>query len=145
MSPVLEDPRVQPQRVAPPPRRQPRVLLAEDDEALRALLASTLRGEGFLVDEVPDGRALLHALAGELDATRAPDLLVTDLRLPGASGLEAVLALRAHDPWLPVLMITAFGDPLTHARAREMGVDVILDKPFELEHLIEWAHQLTEA
>lgn len=116
------------------PRHAPRVLLAEDDPEMRALMAWALRADGYEVHEVGDGDALLQALGTVEAGEEGPDLVVTDVQMPGASGLEVLERLRRSRARLPVLLVTAFGDWETHARAERLGAEV-LDKPIELDDL----------
>jgi DNA-binding response OmpR family regulator len=117
--------------------RPRRVLLAEDDPSMRRLLAGTLRRDGFQVIEVENGAELL-ALVGSLlldpAAAGSVDLVISDIRMPGASGLEVLARLRAGDRVTPVFLITAFGDPATHAEAQRLGARTF-DKPFDLREL----------
>jgi DNA-binding response OmpR family regulator len=113
-----------------------RILLAEDDRAMRQLIATTLRRDRYSVVEVGDGHELLAAVAPAFaTGTDGVDLVITDVRLPGRSGLEALAALRAHDWSTPVIVITAFGDAALHEEANRLGADVVLDKPFDLDDL----------
>lgn len=112
-----------------------RVLVAEDDGAMRDLIAASLGAAGFVVELVDDGGALRERLGpGAADAP-LPQVVVSDLRMPGWTGLKALRFLQRHHPTIPVVLITAFGDPATHARARELGAAAVFDKPFELGSL----------
>ena len=111
-----------------------RVLLADDDLELRHLLSSELRQAGYAVTEVGSGTDLLDRLASDLIESAQPqfDLLVSDVRMPGWSGLEVLGGLRRAGLGLPVVLITAFGDPKTHRTAHKLGAE-LLDKPFDLD------------
>ena len=113
-----------------------RVLLAEDDRELRSLLAAKLRKEGCVVQEAETGLELLEHL-GDLNLRDEMfDLIVTDIRMPGLTGLAVIEGLRNGDmpgSWgIPVIMMTAFGDEDTHLEAKRLGA-VIFDKPFDLD------------
>jgi len=111
------------------------VLLAEDDDALRLLLASVLRADGHVVVEVGDGDALLsHLRAVRLGALAlpVPDVIVCDLRMPGTDGLQALARLRREGWRMPMILMTAFGDATKHAEAHQLGAALVLDKPFRL-------------
>lgn len=112
-----------------------RILLAEDHAETRALLASRLRKDGYEVVEVSNGRQLLIEMGSALlgDSDSYPDLVITDVRMPGLSGLQVLAGLRASCWSTPVIIITAFGDDEVHAEARRLGVSGVLDKPFDLE------------
>ena len=115
-----------------------RLLLAEDDSELRALLATSLREDGFDVVEVGDGNALVDRLAeamaadGSLDGF---DIVVSDIRMPGFSALEVMIGMRRMLFRTPVVLITAFGDPKTHERAKRLGASLVIDKPFDVDEL----------
>jgi CheY-like chemotaxis protein len=130
---------------------QTRVLLAEDDEDMRVLLSTALRREGYAVEEVVDGSALLDRLAsgllaGELAGERPlPDLIISDIRMPGWSGIDVLASLRQSDWAMPVILITAFGDPETHEQARRLGAATLLDKPFDVGELLDAARAILPA
>jgi CheY-like chemotaxis protein len=112
-----------------------RVLLAEDDSDLRELIAHVLRADGLEVVEVESGTQLL-ALLGTAPASAERDgpaeLVVSDLRMPGLTGLGVLQRLKETGRHVPFILITAFGDAETHAAARRLGATAVLDKPFEL-------------
>ncbi|WP_438024134.1 response regulator [Sorangium sp. So ce233] len=114
-----------------------RVLLAEDDRELRLLLATALRRDGYEVLEARDGNHLLEIMGESLVSSGgAPlDIVVSDIRMPGKSGLELLAGLRRDDWSTPVVLITAFGDPETHAEAYGLGADAVLDKPLDVDDL----------
>jgi DNA-binding response OmpR family regulator len=112
----------------------PLVLLAEDDEDVRALAELVLRREGFDVRAVPDGEAALAAAA-----ERTPAVAVLDVSMPRMDGLETARRLRerAGTSAVPIMLLTA---RVTHAdreRGRQAGVDAQLDKPFSPAVLAE--------
>lgn len=122
-----------PQRYGRPARR--RVLLVEDDPEMRELMALTLRADGYEVREAADGAEALRVLG--TSAAEGPeriDLVVSDVRMPGCSGLEMLQRLRGAPSEIPVVLVTAFGDRETHARARRLGA-ALLDKPFDMDDL----------
>lgn len=113
---------------------RPCILLADDDVEMRMLLALTLKGEGYEVVECANGAEILEQFPQDSAATTSPRLalLVTDLRMPGISGLELLGRLRHRRGVPPVILITAFGDEQTHLQARQLGAAASLDKPFEI-------------
>lgn len=117
----------------------PRVLVAEDDRAMRALVCLALRRAGLEVIEATDGTAF-SAHVDRL-ASDPVDLIVTDVRMPGPSGLEVLEHLRASDTTTPVIVMTAFADDRSRERAQALGA-ALLDKPFELMDLRALALQL---
>jgi CheY-like chemotaxis protein len=123
----------------PAPQPQRNVLLAEDDGDLRSLLAETLRADGFAVVECPHGLALVDELASRLAAgERAFDVVVSDVRMPGVTGLSVLEGLSEWDELrgVPIILITAFGEPRLHELARRFGAASLLEKPFEMTALL---------
>jgi CheY-like chemotaxis protein len=121
------------------------ILLAEDDDAMRNVLAAQLRGNGYTVKEIPDGEALIRYLERAFrnqDAQALPDLIISDIHMPNADGLEVMEWLRERDWTIPVIVITAFGDEDVHAEAERLGVVAVLDKPFEFNQLHEFIKEL---
>jgi CheY-like chemotaxis protein len=112
----------------------PLVFLAEDDPELRELLARRLRRLGCDVIELRSGSELLEQLKGA-PVLDPPDLVISDQRMPGATGLDVLSTLRATGVSAPFVLITAFGDPELHAEARRRGAAAVFDKPFELDDL----------
>lgn len=131
-------------RLLPAPRR-PRVAVAEDNVEMRRLIAATLRGDGYDVVEAGDGPELisrLESLGGEQGPPRtAVELIVSDLRMPGLSGLDVLGAIRDGNWRTPFILITAFGDEETHREAHDLGARAVLDKPFDLERLRTLVHE----
>src|SRR5262245_46918642 len=120
------------------PPKAPRILVAEDDAEMRNLLAATLRRHGYEVVEARNGEQLLDLIGSELlhPHTNAPvDLVISDVRMPGWSGLDVLAGLRSADWATPFIVITAFGDFDTHAEARRLGALAVFDKPFDLDDL----------
>ncbi|QDF99108.1 two-component system response regulator OmpR [Azoarcus sp. DD4] len=107
-------------------------LLVVDDEAeLRALLARYLGSRGYTVRQAAD--------AGEMDRLLARehfDVLILDLMLPGEDGLSACRRLRTAGDAVPILMLTARGDPIDRIIELESGADDYLPKPFEPRELL---------
>jgi DNA-binding response OmpR family regulator len=113
----------------------PVVLLVEDDVEMREMLAFLLRRDGCRVVEMQDGSdaiTWLGAGAFEGELQRVPALIVSDIRLPAASGLDILAGISRVSHGVPVILITGFGDEETHARARALGAERVLDKPFAM-------------
>ena len=121
------------------PGRRARVLLAEDDGELRRLLREALQAGGYDVVEVTDGGRLLVRLGQEYRSGRPEesfDVMVSDVRMPVCTGLQIVESLRLARSRIPVILITAFGDDTTRAKAERLGA-VLLDKPFDVDELVK--------
>jgi CheY-like chemotaxis protein len=126
--------------------RRARVLVAEDDENMRVLVADILRRDGCEVEEVVDGRGLLlrlgEALLARHDRERF-DLVVSDVRMPFCSGLDVLKKVRLSRQPMPVLLMTAFGEEGLDARVRALG-GRLLDKPFTPPALRQVVRELLE-
>ena len=107
-----------------------RVLLAEDDAMIGAAVRDRLRGQGFAVDWVRDGRAADAALGGEVY-----DLLLLDLGLPGREGLAVLKSLRERGSTLPVVILTARDAVDDRVAGLDAGADDYVVKPFDLKEL----------
>lgn len=117
-----------------------RVLLAEDDRAMRELLEIALRRRGYEVVAVRNGLDLLCVLEEELGDSDQPPVgtvIVSDIRMPHVDGLYLLERIRALGWELPVILITAFGDAETHERARALAAHMVIDKPFDLDVLLD--------
>ena len=108
-----------------------RVLVVEDEPAIRGLVSLLLEGEGYLVDGAPDGREALAKLSAQ-----PPDALVVDLDLPLLNGCDLVRACRADDGLrrLPIIAISGAGG--AHA-VRDLDVQGFLPKPFSIDTLLD--------
>jgi CheY-like chemotaxis protein len=119
-------------------RRMPRILIAEDDPEMRRLLVQSLRREGFETAECSDGWELLDHLGNPVFSGSQDDfdLIVSDIRMPGVTGLEILEGIHETEWYVPMILITAFGSDQIHREAEELGAAGIFDKPFDIEELI---------
>lgn len=114
-----------------------KLLLVEDKDSFRRLLLQALAGSGFEVTEVADPReALSHLEAGPFD------LLCTDLRLPGFSGLELIRRAKRLQPALRVVLMSAFAEARDIVEAVQAGADDFIPKPFELSAFLDLLERL---
>jgi DNA-binding response OmpR family regulator len=114
-----------------------RVLLADDDAEMRSLVACALRSDGYEVIEASDGGRLLVAITdayADGNGRDAFDLVISDIRMPVASGLAVLESLRKASWTTPVILMTAFGDETTRTRAEALGA-ILFDKPFDVDDL----------
>ncbi len=108
-----------------------RVLVVDDDDAIRTTLARSLGAEGYAVEVAANGR---DALTVARD--RTPDLVVLDLMLPGITGLDVCRRLRAAEEHLPIVLLTARDAVADRVTGLEAGADDYLVKPFAFEELL---------
>jgi DNA-binding NtrC family response regulator len=106
------------------------LLLVEDKPELRAMLRKALERSGHSVEEAPDGSAAVSKIRA-----RRYLLVLTDLKLPGKSGLEILRESKQADPSVPVILITAFGSIEEAVTAMKEGAFDFIQKPVDLEHL----------
>jgi len=111
----------------------PRCLLVDDDREIRTLVADYLQGYGIEVRAVADGPSMRREL--NILPPRY-DLVLLDLMLPGESGLDLCRWLRGQAPGLPLIMLTAQGDPISRVIGLELGADDYIAKPFEPRELV---------
>ena len=115
------------------------ILLVEDDSGLRELLQEELEAEGYKVTACGDAEQGKQILAEQ-----APDLLISDLRLPGADGLSLLPSLALSDSAPAVLIITAFGSVQQAVKALQAGADDFLTKPLEMDHFLLTVRRLLD-
>ena len=113
---------------------RPRVLVVDDEEAVRDLIAKTLTMADYEVNTASDGQAALDALK---DADF--DLLITDLRMPGMDGLTVIRQARRLSPSLPIIIITGYSTEASAIEAINLGVCGYLTKPFRLPRILSVA------
>ena len=111
----------------------PHILVVEDDLDISALIAHYLERAGHVVERLASGAAVMPRLR-----TRAADLVILDVMLPGMSGLVVCQAMRA-DPataGIPVIMLTARGEEADRVAGLEIGADDYVTKPFSPKELV---------
>ena len=106
------------------------LLLVEDKNELRAMLRKALERNGHSVDEAADGCAAIQKLRN-----RRYQLVLTDLKMPGASGLEVLRESKQADSTIPVILLTAFGSVDEAVSAMKEGAFDFIQKPVDLDHL----------
>ncbi len=126
---------------APPveaPSHPKRILLAEDDDELRWALTELLRSEGYEIVAVADGNELLEHLGAAMLLERRdmpPDVIVSDIRMPGMSGVRLLESVRDRGWTTPVVLMSAFADREMRLTALELGATAFFDKPLDLVEL----------
>jgi CheY-like chemotaxis protein len=109
-----------------------RILIVDDEPALREILAAVLADEGYAVQTAADGRSAL-----DLFAATPPDLVITDISMPRLDGWGLLAQIRQDDPTLPVLLISAIRPTRTGRPAPATDHTAFLAKPFDLEALLD--------
>jgi DNA-binding NtrC family response regulator len=119
-----------------------RILIIEDDDEMRSLLKDFIEEEGYEADSVEKGTYAFRKLM-----TDSFDLIITDIRMPGYSGLEILPELKRLQPGIPIIVITAFGSEEVYRKALLRGAYAYLEKPihfYKLKELIQKTISLKE-
>jgi len=111
---------------------RPLVAIVDDDESHRRATQSLLRAAGFSTAAFGDAESFLNSAIRGSTAC-----LVTDMRMPGMSGLELYRALVASGDGIQAVLITAYAEDATRLQARDAGITCFLGKPFAVEELLE--------
>ncbi len=107
-----------------------RILIIEDDQEMRSLLADYLKDEGYEAESVGNGSDAFQILAQEQF-----DLVITDIRMPGLTGFDILSAIKKFQFEIPVIVITAFGGEEVYRRSIARGADGYLEKPIHFRKL----------
>lgn len=124
------------------------ILLAEDDEEMRDLLALMLRKKGYRVFECNDGVSLLDMLSPYFlpdEEHENFDLIISDIRMPGVTGMEILTGANELDDFPPIILITAFGDKEIHMQADRLGAVALFDKPFDIDEMLKKVAEILPA
>jgi two-component system, NtrC family, response regulator AtoC len=131
-----EEPRLMVSRQGLPALRR-RVLVVDDESAIREVLATFLEQYEFAVHTVPDGASALALLQ-----TEYVDVILVDLQMPGISGIEMAFEVHKTKPHIPMALITGTPKSIQLATLRQTGISRVFAKPFDLEELVAWLQAL---
>src|SRR5882672_6351198 len=134
----LRNPPEMPPDVSSGRPRPPRILIVDDDAGQRSLLDSFLKSQGFDTVPVSSGERALEALRGD-----GFNMMISDVRMPGLSGLETLRRARQEHALLPVLLVTAYADIRDAVGAMRDGAVNYLAKPIDLDELLATVRQAT--
>jgi two-component system nitrogen regulation response regulator GlnG len=116
------------------------VWLVDDDASIRWVLERALKQSGMLTTTFGEARGVLDALR-----RTAPDVLITDIRMPGESGIDLLRAIQTSRPELPVIVMTAHSDLDSAVAAYEGGAFEYLPKPFDIDHAVDLVKRAAQA
>jgi len=130
--------------------RRLRVVLVEDDDELRDLIREALEARGYTVISLEDGLELLDYVGMAVtfeDPLRAPrpDLILSDVRMPGTSVFDVLSNIRRVNASCPVVLMSAFADAECLQQAAQSGANTLMAKPVDLEALMECVESLLPA
>lgn len=117
-----------------------RIVVAEDDPELRRIIAGKFRAAGVSVVEIESGTRLAEFLVvqGGIDTI---DAIVSDVRMPGLSGLDMLAYLNLRGYTKPTVLITGFGDWAIRREAQTFGAVTVFDKPVDVDDLVQFVRQ----
>jgi two-component system KDP operon response regulator KdpE len=107
-----------------------KVLVIDDERAIRRLLRTGLSTQGYDILEAPDGRTALELLA------REPDLVILDLGLPDVKGVDLLKTIRSRNDAVPVVVLSSRSDEAGKVEALDLGADDYVTKPFGMDELL---------
>lgn len=119
--------------------RPPRVIVAEDEPDVRMMVTVALRGIGFEIQEARSGAELLDELGDGLlsgDPAARPDVIISDIRMPGLTGMEILAGLRQAEWRTAIVLMTAYADADIRETARRLGASAFFEKPFDIDDLL---------
>ncbi len=119
---------------APVSKRENPVWIVDDDDLISRLLSHWLVQRGFIVETIKNGRDALESMTN----SKPPRLVLLDVMMPFADGIEVLTNLRARDSWkkVPVIMLSSKSNETSIVRAFEAGADDYVTKPFKLPELM---------
>ncbi len=112
------------------------IAVADDDDDSRTLMASALRRCGYEVSEARNGEELLSRCEALVRSSRPPDLVVSDIGMPGCDGVNATRALLSQCPLLRVILVTGYRDADTWRDAYASGASLVIAKPVKVSTLV---------
>ena len=118
------------------------ILVADDDPMIRSLLKTFLEGEGFGISEAKSGGEVLARLRGGQE--NLPDLLVMDVRMPEATGIEILQKINEQNLDVPVVLMTAFSTSSMAIKSMQLGAYDYIIKPFDLEDVLMTVNRFFE-
>ena len=114
-----------------------RILIIEDNEEMRSLLEDVIEEEGYEAESVEKGTYAFSKVMAKSFA-----VIMTDVRMPGFSGLDILPGLRKLQPETPIIIITAFGSEEIYHKGLERGASAYLEKPIRMDELRTLIHDM---
>jgi DNA-binding NtrC family response regulator len=117
-----------------------KILIIEDDEEMRSLLKDFVEEEGYEAESVNNGSEAFRKLAKD-----SFDIIISDIRMPGLTGLDILPGIKKLQPEASIIVITAFGSEEVNRKAYERGAAAYLEKPIHLHHLRTLMNQMVSS
>jgi CheY-like chemotaxis protein len=108
-----------------------RILVVDDEEALRVVLSAELEGEGYQVTSASDGQEAINVLT-----TKEFDLILLDIKMPNVDGFEVLKFVKERWPQTKVVMLTGFADLKNAIESKKLGAEDFVSKPYDLVDLL---------
>lgn len=108
-----------------------RILVVDDEDALRTVLSSELEGEGYIVQMAGDGDEAINILE-----KNSFDLILLDIKMPTVDGFEVLKYVKQHAPSTKVIMLTGFADLKNAIESKKLGAEDFVSKPYDLVDLL---------
>ncbi len=108
-----------------------KILVVDDEEALRTVLSTELEGEGYLVNTAADGEEAIKILGGQQF-----HLILLDIKMPNVDGFEVLKYVKQHQPSTKVIMLTGFADLKNAIESKKLGAEDFVSKPYDLVDLL---------
>ena len=108
-----------------------RILVVDDEEALRTVLSSELEGEGYQVASAGDGQEAINVLT-----SKEFDLILLDIKMPNVDGFEVLKFVKERHPKTKVIMLTGFADLKNAIESKKLGAEDFVSKPYDLVDLL---------
>jgi CheY-like chemotaxis protein len=108
-----------------------RILVVDDEEALRVVLSAELEGEGYQVTSAADGQEAINILT-----TKEFDLILLDIKMPNVDGFEVLKFVKERWPQTKVVMLTGFADLKNAIESKKLGAEDFVSKPYDLVDLL---------
>jgi len=110
---------------------QHRILVADDEETIRAILKDELEEEGYAITTAVDGEDAIRLLRQDKF-----DLVLADIKMPRADGFEVLRTVKAEQPSVRVIMLTGFADLKNAIESKRLGADDFVSKPYDIVDLV---------
>ena len=115
---------------------KPKVLVVDDEEALRFLLASELEAEAFEVQSAGDGDEAIDLVQGMAERGERFDIVLLDIKMPRVDGFEVLKFVKGNAPETKVIMLTAYADVKNAIESLRLGASDFVSKPYDLDDIL---------
>ena len=115
---------------------RPKILIVDDEEALRFLLASELEAEAFDVQSAGDGDEAIEMVRKKVEQSEKYDVILLDIKMPKVDGFEVLKFVKGNVPETKVIMLTAYADVKNAIESLRQGASDFVSKPYDLDDIL---------